>query len=251
VIPTSDGKFLAIVRDITERQKIEEALREREEALSRSNAQIRDLAGRLMTAQDEERRRISRKLCDDINQKVAALSIIASSVKYRLRPEELNSQLDKLQMCALDIAGGMRHLSQELHPAVLEHVGLAAALKAYVTEFSRVEKIQIDLTVPDDDAAIDPRIAICLYRVAQECLSTVVKHGGVRRAQVTLSMHDHSLCLHVTDSGLGLDVNLVRKNGGLGLAVIEERLRFMQGSLSISPQPGGGSKLVATIPLRK
>jgi PAS domain S-box-containing protein len=251
IIPTNDGKFLAFVRDITERRRAEETLKKRERALRRGNARLREFAGRLMTAHEEERQRISRRLREVLNQKVAALSLIASSVKYRLRPDELNSQLDKLQMCAIEIAEGMRELSHELHPAVLEHIGLAAALKAYVADLSRLQNLQIALTVPDDVKAIPPDVALCLYRVAQECLHNIIKHSGVNSAEVTLWVDEQAVHLHVADSGLGFDVNIARRNGGLGLAGIEERLRFMRGSLTISTQVGGGSRLLASIPLRK
>src|SRR5262249_9256174 len=109
VIPTSDGKFLAVVRDITHRRQMEQALRERKEELSRSNAEIRELAGRLMTAQEEERRRISRELQDNLGQKVAALSMAAGSIKRQLSvcPEALMMQLDMLQECAIEVAEGM------------------------------------------------------------------------------------------------------------------------------------------------
>jgi PAS domain S-box-containing protein len=253
IVHTSDGKFLALVRDITERKHSEEALKKNEEELRRVNAQIRQLAGRLMTAQEEERRRIARALQDDLNQKAAALSFVVSSVKYQLptRSEELDKQLDLLQRCAVEMAEGMRRLSHELHPAVLEHVGLAAALKAYVAEFSRLEKIEIGLTVPDDVTTIPSGAAICLYRVAQESLFNIMRHSGAKYAEVALTLDDQAVRLRITDWGSGFDLISARKKGGLGLASMEERLRWMQGSFSISTHPGRGSQMMATIPLQR
>src|SRR5262249_3441872 len=251
ITPTSDGKFLAVVADITDRRQMEQALRERKEELSRSNAEIRELAGRLMTAQEEERQRIARELQDNLGQKVAALSMAASSIKHQLPvcPEALITQLDMLHKCAIEVAEGMCQLSQELHPPVLEHVGLAAALRSYVAEFSSLEKIQIDLMVPEDVKAIPADAAICLYRVAQECLCNIVKHARVAYARVTLSMDEHAVCLHVADSGLGFDEDLIRKKA-ISLAGMQERLRLLHGNFRVSTQLGGGSNLLATIPLR-
>jgi len=252
VVRTSGGRFLAVVRDITERKQAEEVLRKHEEELHRSNAQIRQLAGRLMTAHEEERRRIARELEDDLNQKAAAVNFVVSSIKCQLPvcSDELDRQLNLLQRCAVEITEGMRRLSRQLHPAVLEHVGLAAALRAYVSEFNRFEDIEINLTVPDDVKALPSDAAICLYRVAQESLSNIVRHSGASYAEIALSLDDDAVRLCVTDSGSGFDLISARKKGGLGLASMEERLRSMQGSLTIFTHPGQGSQLLATIPLR-
>jgi two-component system, NarL family, sensor kinase len=252
VVFTSDRKFLVVVRDITERRLGEEALRKREKELSRSHAKIRELAGKLMSAQEEERRRISRELHDDLNQKVAALSIMISTITHQLALEEsLKNQLEMVHTYSVEIADGIHRLSHELHPAVLEHVGLPAALRAYVAEFSRLEKIRVELTVPEAVEAIPHDAAVCLYRIAQESLRNIVKHSGVDHAEMMLTIDERAVCLHVVDSGSGFDLSSARNNGGLGLASMEERIRLVQGSFGISTQPGGGSKLLATIPLRK
>jgi signal transduction histidine kinase len=245
-------RLIGAVTDISERRQAEEALRSRERELRRRNIEIRELAGKLMTAQEEERRRISRELHDDLNQKVAALSMRISKLKNQVGPDEsLKMQVDRLQKSSIEIAADIRRLSHELHSAVLEHVGLAAALKAYVAEFSRLEKVQVGLTVPDAVESIPKDVAVCLYRVAQESLRNVVKHAGVNYAEMTLSVDDQGIHLHVSDSGLGFDLVSARDNGGLGLASMEERVRLVQGSFKIETQPGCGSQLLATIPLRK
>jgi len=140
-------------------------------------------------------------------------------------------------------------LSGGLHPPVLDHAGLAAALRAYVTEFSSLEKIQIRLNLPEEVRAIPPEAAICLYRVAQESLRNVARHAGTNEAEITLSLFDNSIQLDVADFGMGFDVEVARKNGGLGLASMEERIGSMRGRLEILTRPGRGSKLVAIIPL--
>jgi len=251
VTATTDGNFLVVVRDITEWKRMEATLREREEELRRSNAQIRALAGRLMAAHEQERHHIARELHDGINQKVAALLIGVNCVKSEHSAGRVvaSRHLDIVQKCALEIAEGIRQLSRRLHPAVLDHVGLAAAVRAYVAEFSALSRIQVDLTVLDEVNSIPAAVAICLYRVIQESLINIAKHSGTNRAELTLSVKDRAVHLRVADCGVGFDLELARRTGGLGLASMEERARLLQGSFSISTSPGRGSILVVIIPL--
>jgi PAS domain S-box-containing protein len=242
-----------IGRDITERRRAEEALRQREDELRWSHRQIRELAGRLMTAHEEERRRISRELHDDLNQKVAALAINLSWIKRQLPPsaDAVVAQLDKVQNRAKELADGIRQLSHELHPAALEHSGLATALRSFVDEFSRHEEIDVSLTIPDRGEAIPQEIALCLYRIAQESLRNVAKHSGAKTAAVTLLLEDGIARVKVEDGGRGFDPDLVRRSGGLGLVSMEERVRLMQGSFQVSARPDGGTSLLASIPLKR
>lgn len=253
VVLTSDGKFLALVRDITERRLAEQALRERESELSASNARIRELAGKLMTAQEEERRRISRELHDDLNQRMAALTIMVSRIKQEIpsEMESLKSDLDWLSHRCIEITEAIRRISHELHPSLLDHVGLRVALKAYVTEISSLQKLQVRLTVPDTDAPIPNDVAVCLYRVVQESLRNIIKHSGADFAELTLTIDDQSAHLCVHDQGAGFDPRAAKNNGGLGLASMEERVRLLQGSFSLVTEPGCGSKVAVSIPLRK
>lgn len=246
-------RLIGAVTDITERRQSEETLKNREVELRRRNAEIRELAGKLMNAQEEERRRISRELHDGLNQKVAALSIRISSIKNQLNgsDESLKNHFEKLQASSMEIAGDVRRLSHELHSAVLEHVGLSAALKAYVAEFSRLENFQIALSVPDAAEPIPWDVAVCLYRVAQESLRNVVKHSGASYAEIVLSVDDDAIQLHVSDSGVGFDLGTARDTGGLGLASMEERVRLVQGTFWICTKPGCGSKILATIPRKQ
>jgi PAS domain S-box-containing protein len=246
-------RIIGAMTDITGRKQAEEALQNREMELCKSNEEIRELARKLMTAQEEERRRISRELHDDLNQKVAALSIRISRLKnhYSGADEALKNQLERLQASSIEISADVRRLSHELHSAVLEHVGLPAALKSYVAEFSRLEKVQIGLEVPETAGDIPQDVAVCLYRVAQESLRNIVKHSGVNYAEMALSVDDETVRLHISDSGQGFDLATARDNGGLGLVSMAERVRLVQGILRINTQPGCGSKLLATIPLRR
>jgi len=250
VSPTRDGKFLILVRDITDRKLAERALEERQNELRTSNAKIHELAGKIMTAQEEERRRISRELHDDINQQVAALTIMISHIKRKVPPEvePLKNELDWLVKHSVGLAESIRRMSHELHPNTLEHVGLAAALRTYVGELNSLENAQVRLTI-SETRAIPAKVAVCLYRVAQESLRNVIKHSGTNSAEVALSVDGQNVLLSIDDQGGGFDPAAARSKGGLGLASMEERVRLLQGTFKISSEPGRGTKVHATIPI--
>jgi PAS domain S-box-containing protein len=239
------GEFsgaLAMVTDITQRKRDEAEIR-------RSRDQLREMANKVMQAQEEERRRISRELHDDIVQKVAALAMGVSRVKRKAvaADESIGAEFTGLQHSIHNLAGDVRRLSHRLHPAVLEHGGLMAALKSFTEEFSQSEGLEVALTVPDTRDAIPQEVGVCVYRVTQEWLRNVAKYARARAA-VAVAIEDGHLRLVITDEGPGFDVERARGKG-LGLVSIEERVRFCQGTVRISSAPGRGSTLEAVIPI--
>jgi len=242
-------RVIGIMSDVTERRLTEQNLQKSETELRKRNAEIHELAGRLMTAQEEERRRISRDLHDDLNQKVAALSLMITALKKQLpkNNESLREQFDDLLESSFEISADIRRLSHKLHPAILEHVGLAAALTGYVAEFNRLEKVDVRLTVPEF-IEVPRDVAVCLYRVAQEALRNVVKHAGVLQAELSLSADDGAIRFCVSDSGVGFDMGAASNYAGLGLVSMEERVRLIDGTLNIFTSPGRGTRLLVTVP---
>jgi signal transduction histidine kinase len=233
-------------------QQASGALSESQEKLHQSHNQVRKLLGRLIDVQEAERRRISRELHDDLNQKIATLSMNISQLKRNVPMPDgaLISELDQLRETASDLTNEVRRLSHQLHPAVLEHLGLVKALESYIASFAHEEQIDVRLSAELRDERIPFQTSICLYRVAVEALRNVARHSGARSAVVSLKRDSEVLELCVSDSGNGFDVERFKQDGGLGLISIEERLRLLQGSCDIFSTPGRGSMLVAKVPLR-
>jgi signal transduction histidine kinase len=251
LISMEGDKALSIVRNVTDRQIAALALKESQEKLHHSHNQIRSLLGRLIDVQESERRRISRELHDDLNQKIATLSIGISHLKRRLplANEELIEELDELREHTNRLANEIRRLSHQLHPAVLEHLGLVTALESYIGGFIDEERIDVSLTAELGELRVPFQTSICIYRVAVEALRNVSRHSGATSAAISLKRVNGLLELKVSDSGKGFDVEKLRKDGGLGLVSIEERLRLLQGTCEINSTPQKGTTLVARVPL--
>jgi signal transduction histidine kinase len=232
-------------------QQASQALGDSQEKLHQSHNHIRKLLGRLIDVQEAERRRISRELHDDLNQKIATLSMSISQLKRKLpmQDSELVDELDRLRKTANGLTTEVRRLSHQLHPAVLEHLGLVTALESYIASFNDEEQINVQLTADIGDERIPFQTSICLYRVAVEGLRNVARHSDAASAAVLLKRVRDGLELQVSDSGKGFDVETFRLGGGLGLISVEERLRLLEGTCEIRSAPQRGTTLIARVPL--
>ena len=233
-------------------QLVQELEKERER-LEASNRQISEMFGRLIAAQETERTRIARDLHDDLSQRLAGLSIMMSGVKRRLAAEphaDLVPALTSMQESASALAEEIRHFSHNLHPALLEHAGLGAALRAYCVEFERMHGIKVAYAAGADTERVESDTALCLFRIAQEALRNVAKHAGARQVDLTLTRTPDGVHLSIVDDGRGFDLAEARgAAAGLGLVSIDERARLLRGRVQIDTQPRGGTRLHVRIPM--
>jgi signal transduction histidine kinase len=252
IVVSDEPCLLLIVRDITERKRTEEALHRNEQDLRESHARIEDLAGRLIVAQEEERKLLARELHDDVSQQLAMLAIGLSHLKQRLSDADagIQEQIATFSKATERLSERIRKMSHELHSTVLQHVGLAAALSSYCEEFSSREGITIRFDIREGVDAVPAEAALCLYRVAQESLRNIAKHSRARSAVVELSQTRDAVELRVSDQGVGFDPGQLRESRGLGLLSMEERVKLLHGSLEFAAHPGAGTELKARIPLR-
>jgi PAS domain S-box-containing protein len=249
-----DGTFAGYIGsaiDITERREMEQSLLANEAALRRAFEQNRDLAGRLINAQEAERRRIARDLHDDLSQQLAGVAIMLSGLKRLAGKPNAQPEVDRtvttLQERTSALAQAVRTLSHELHPSVLQHSGLVATLKHHCAEVQQHHHLDVVLTADDNLEALRPDIALCLFRVAQEALTNVVRHACARTIHVQLTGTLDSVELRVSDDGLGF-VAGEKIGGGLGLRSIDERVRLTRGDVQVDSQLGHGTTLRVRIP---
>jgi signal transduction histidine kinase len=248
VVLDDEGKPLRLVgvnADITRRK-------EAQVQLLQSHRQVRALAGRLINAQEAERRRVSHELHDDLNQRVATLSVAISRLKRKLPApqQEIILELNQLYDQTNELSNDIRELSHELHPSTLEHLGLAEALAAYVGEFDKETGIITGFSSRITSEKIGFEISVCLYRIALEALRNIARHSHAKAASVLLEEHEQVLTMKIVDSGIGFDVEAARRGSGLGLLSAGERVNLLQGTFEVASSPTEGTQLTVKVPLR-
>ena len=223
-------------QDITDRKLSEQALLA--------------VSGRLITAQEEERARIARELHDDLSQRMALLHVSLEKLKQEIPglPTQLEQQLDNIAEMAMEVSSNIHGLSHRLHPSRLDTLGLVGSLRGLCREFSEQYKIQVQFFSDGIPGQISKDVTVCLFRIAQEALRNVVKHSGATSAGVDLSGNADGIHLCISDSGHGFNVESVKGAAGLGLVSMRERLRLVNGRLSIESEPTHGTRIRVRIP---
>ena len=226
--------------------------RRTEHALRQSYEQNQDLGGRLINAQEDERARIARDLHDDLSQQLAGVALIVSVLKRKVGKPGVESEVEQtfatLQERTAAAATAVRNLSHELHPSVLKHAGLTATLRSHCADIERHHQVTVTFNPGDGLDSLDPDVALCLFRVVQEALTNVLRHARARTTCVSLMTTAESVELNVVDDGVGFAAS-ERTRRGLGLRSIHERVRFMQGNVSVDSRPGEGTKVLVRIPI--
>ncbi|HET9272515.1 MAG TPA: PAS domain-containing protein [Vicinamibacterales bacterium] len=232
---TRPRELVGVSIDITERKNVE---------------RVRDeLAGRLLAAQEDERRTIARELHDDIGQSVALLNMTLASIRQRLGVADVSAELGDMSALGIGIAKDLERIAQGLHPSLLEHQGLAGSVRHLCDEFGKRHSAAVECRIGDVPNDLDRSVAITLYRVSQEALRNIFKHAAAKNVTLELSASDREVRLSITDNGSGFDVASAHDARGLGLVSMNERLRLVAGTLEISSTVGEGTRIEATVPL--
>jgi two-component system sensor histidine kinase UhpB len=228
-----------------------EQRRASQQALLDTHREVRELAGRLIAAQEQERARIARDLHDDINQQLASASIQISAIRRHV-DERSRGELSQLQNQLISLSDDIRHISHDLHPSMLRQTGLAAALGGLCDTQRHAESLKIDLKVSPNADNLPDAVALCLYRAAQEALGNAIKHARSRRIDITLEVGAAFADLIVADDGRGFVPSISGQNGapGLGLVSIDERAKLLGGNFDIRTALGKGTRVCIRIPLQ-
>jgi two-component system, NarL family, sensor kinase len=231
------------------RKRADQDVRAREESLRKTQDELRLLAGRLLPAQEDERRRIAREMHDDWTQRLAVLAIDAAKLEMQLDPSSnAHSRLQEMRGELVRLSEDVHALSRHLHPSILDDLGLVDALRSECASVTRREGVAVAYHSDDVTGSLPKEVALCVYRVAQEALRNVVKHAGTAEARVSLIGSGRELILTVQDRGVGFDAAGMRSRKGLGLSSMGERVRLARGELSVVSEPGQGTTVTVRVP---
>jgi signal transduction histidine kinase len=241
VIAVQFLSIFGLLRQRARKRKAEAALRESEKRFR----------GRLLEAQEEERRRIARELHDDICQKLALLSteLVQANRSANGSTEATKGTLEEIQQHCSEIASDVQSLSHQLHNSKLEYLGIVTAIRGLCSELRKQCDVSIEFKDENVPMRLPENISLCLFRVAQEALHNAVKYSGTRQFQVEMRAGKNEVELIVTDAGAGFDIEEALTNRGLGLVSMQERVHLVHGRFAVESRPGSGTKIVAAVPL--
>jgi len=231
--------YIGSCLDITDRKLAEDALA--------------SVGRRLIEAHEEERTWIARELHDDIAQRIALLAVELERFDHQAPDSavDMREYVQHARQRISDLGQDIQALSHRLHSSKLEYLGLLTAAKSFCRELSEKRKVRIEFIHSDVPAGIPKEISLCLFRVLQEALQNAVKHSADLNFTVEVHGTNEGISLTVSDSGIGFDWQYAMNRRGLGLISMRERLRLVDGELSIQSAPGRGTSVLARVPLRR
>ncbi|MFO1313361.1 MAG: sensor histidine kinase [Burkholderiales bacterium] len=206
------------------------------------------LAGRLVTAHEDERRRLARELHDDVTQRLAGLAIEAAELEHREKEASARDVAHSIRSGLVELGEDVHALSYRLHPSVIEDLGLVEALKVECERVAQSGRLRVTFDSCDIGGKLPPDAALCLFRVAQEALRNVERHAKAESVDVRVVRRDGGVSLAVRDDGSGFDVSRGRERASLGLASMRERVRLLGGKLDIESKAGEGTSVLAWVP---
>lgn len=231
------GGILIFAEDITRRKKMEEALA--------------GMSRKLIEAQEQERTRIARELHDDINQRLALLSIEMEIARQNPpnSTRQVSRLLDEFRKHIIQVSSQVQSISHQLHSSQLEYLGVVAAMDSFCCELAERQNLVIDFKHDDLPKPLSSEVSLCLFRILQEALHNAARHSNTRRFEVKLGCSLHQAHLMVSDQGSGFDVEAATNKGGLGLISMRERIRLVGGTIVIDSKPMAGTTVNVCVPL--
>jgi len=238
-----DRRFIVIARDVTERMRDEEKLRA-------SEAALHELASFLQRVREDDRARFARELHDELGQNLSALRIDFDRLANELAtaPPLINSRLAAIDGMIDATVEATRRICEDLRPAMLDDLGLEAALASHARRFSKQSGIPCDLSLDREDYGLDSTLSTAIFRIVQESLTNIARHARASHAMVTLEDRGDDLLLSIGDDGCGMSSKLPGERRTHGLLGIRERVKMFGGRIDIDSSPERGTHIEISIP---
>jgi len=228
-----------------ERARVTEELREREATIAR-------LSGHLLTAQEEERKRISRELHDETGQALMVTRLYLSMLDQAVRGQAAKQKIHETVEVVDRTIEGLRRIMGKLSPLVLEELGLLAAIRKEAKELAKNAGIKVHVEIPEDLGRLAPLMETGIYRIVQETLHNVRKHAQAKNVTVAMAVEDGDLSLTIADDGVGMGLAIAQKSAArgqsFGLAGIKERVGLMNGTVRVYSVKGQGTRIEVHVP---
>mgnify|MGYP000058816622 CR=1 FL=1 len=240
---SGESLYTIILRDVTERQQVQEKL-------SRSHAQLRQLSAALQTIREEERTHIARELHDDLGQLLASLRM-----DLTLLQQQPGASADALRLMKgmednlLTAITSLRRIATNLRPRALDEGGLFFALQGLRDDFVERYGIPVDLYADENELRLDDAASTAVFRIVQEALTNIARHADASHVTLNLFRTDHQLLVTVRDNGRGITSDDMEKAESLGLIGMRERVWAMNGEITISAEEAPGTRIEIVLPL--
>ncbi len=222
-----------------------------QEILKQAEQKSKTLSARLLDAQENERKNISKELHDDLGQLLTAVLLdIGNALSISEEKQtELKPTLDRIQSGTFETLTKIRNISAALRPGALDHLGLEAATRAMLLDFNERSEITFRGSLDTDDRKIPEAIGIAIYRILQETITNIIKHSGADDVYVDLNVDEGKISLTIKDNGQGFDIDNLPQDKGIGLLGMAERMEALSGEFHINSAPGEGTEIIANCPL--
>ncbi|MBI3595072.1 MAG: hypothetical protein HY200_08950 [Nitrospirae bacterium] len=255
--PSAEG-ISVYFHDISARKLAEVSLRKSHDELeirvSERTAELQELSTYTEMLREEEWKRISREIHDELGQSLTGLKITIACLKDHLgeTDEFTRGKLKIMSGSVTEMIEGVRRIAAELRPVVIDDLGLAAAVEWYVNTLQERGRSLFEYKIEPEEIDLDPDRSIAIYRILQEALTNAARHSQANRIEVLLRQTEGEVILEVRDNGIGLPLTpeAKRKGGGLGILGMKERVRRYEGNFSIVGKPGSGTVLRIALPYR-
>jgi signal transduction histidine kinase len=212
-------------------------------------AELRRALRRAVEVQEEERKRLSRELHDEVGQALTSTLIRLRALQGEQDLETIHQRLEGMRYLTVQSIEELRRLAMDLRPAALDSLGIVPALRWYIQQAGERSGIQVGFVAPENMGRLQPEVELALYRIAQEGLTNALRHSQAQRVDVLLELGPHAVWLTISDDGLGFDQ--AAADSGLGLVGMRERIDLFDGAYRIETAPGQGTRLWVEIPLNE